>query len=96
MTMKVATHVKIEHIIILLFVFSLVIGCSGIKTYPNTTNKNFHMTTETDSGSMLSKVRAAVDIYRVDADCKTEYEGTVQLKNPSVVVPEFGNRWHIV
>ena len=35
---------------------------------------------------MFSKVRAAVDIYRVDADCKTEYEGTVQLNNPSLDV----------
>lgn len=84
MTMKAATHMKIQHIIILLFVFSLLIGCSGIKTYPNTADKNFYITTETDSGSMLSKVRTAVDIYRVDADCKTEYEGTVQLKSRSV------------
>ena len=84
MTMKAVTHMKIQHIIILLFVFSLLIGCSGIKTYPNTADKNFYITTETDSGSMLSRVRTAVDIYRVDADCKTEYEGTVQLKSRSV------------
>ncbi len=84
MTMKAATHMKIQHIIILLFVFNLLIGCSGIKTYPNTADKNFHITTETDSGSVLSKVRTAVDIHRVDADCKTEYEGTVQLKSSSV------------
>jgi hypothetical protein len=84
MTMKAATHVKIHHTSILLFLFSLLMGCSGIKTYPNTANKNFHIKTETDSGSMLSKVRTAVNIYRVDADCKTEYEGTVQLKSRSV------------
>ena len=82
--------------VILLLAYSFLAGCSGIKTYQNTLDKNLHIKTETYSGSMFSKVRAAVDIYRVDADCKTEYEGTVQLKNPSVVVPEFGNRWHIV
>lgn len=71
------------HVIVLLLLFSLLTGCSGIKTYPNTLYKNLHIKTQTDSGSMFSKVRAAVDIYRVDADCKTEYEGTVQLKNPS-------------
>ena len=84
MTMKAATNTKIQHIIILLLVFSLLIGCSGIKTYPDTADKNLYITTETDSGSMLSKVRTAVDIYRVDSDCKTEYEGTVQLKSRSV------------
>lgn len=75
---------KIQHIIILLSVFSLQVGCSGIKTYPNTADNNFHITTETDSGSMLSKVHTAVDIYRVDADCEIEYEGTVQMKSRSV------------
>jgi hypothetical protein len=72
--------------VILLLAYSLLAGCSGIKTYQNTLDKNLHIKTETHSGSMFSKVRAAVDIYRVDADCKTEYEGTVQLKNPSVDV----------
>ncbi len=86
MTMNAAIHMKTPPIIILLFLFNLLIGCSGIKTYPNTANKNFYITTETDSGSMLSKVHTAVDIYRVDADCKTEYEGTVQLKSSSVDV----------
>ena len=31
-------------------------------------------------------MRAAVNIYRVVPDCKTEYEGTVRLKKPSVDV----------
>lgn len=75
-----------RHIIVLLLAFSLLAGCSGIKTYPNILDTNLHIETETDSGSIFAKVRAAVDIYRVDADCKTDYEGTVQLKNPSVDV----------
>ena len=84
--MKAITRMMIRHIIVSLLAFSLLSGCSGIKTYPNTLANNFHVKTETDSGSMFSKVRTAVDIYRVNADCKTEYEGTVQLKDPSVEV----------
>ena len=33
---------------------------------------------------MLSKLRAAIHIHRVGADCLTEYEGTVRLDQPSV------------
>ncbi len=77
---------RIQHIIILLFVFSLLIGCSGIKTYPDTAERNFHITTKTNSEPRLSKVRAAVDLYRVDPACKSEYEGTVQLTSRPVVI----------
>ena len=72
--------------VILMLACGLLSGCAGIKTYPNTPDKNLRVRTETDSGSFFSKVRAAVDIYRVDADCKTEYEGTVQLDARSVAV----------
>jgi len=68
----------------LLLTAGLSAGCSGIKTYPNTLDKNVHVRTETESGSMFSSVRAAVDIYRVDAACGVEYEGTVQLDEASV------------
>jgi hypothetical protein len=84
--LKTLTHMMNRHFIIFLLAFSFLIGCSGIKTYQNSLYQNLHIKTETDSGSMFSKMRAAVDIYRVDADCKTKYEGTVQLKNPSVDV----------
>jgi hypothetical protein len=80
------THRMNRHLIGLLLALSLLAGCAGIKTYQNTPHKNLHIKTETDSGSMFSRVRAAVDIYRVGPDCKTEYEGTVQLKTPSVDV----------
>jgi len=81
-----------RHIIVLLSAYILLAGCSWIKTYQSTQPKNFHIETETDSGSIFSKVRAAVDIYRVNADCKTEYEGTVQLKTSSVNVGIPSNR----
>ena len=84
--MKAISPTIRRYIIALILAPSLLSGCSGIKTYPNTMTKNLQIKIETDSGSMFSKVRAAVDIYRVDSDCKTEYEGTVQLKNPSIDV----------
>src|SRR5258706_558558 len=59
---------------------SLFAGCSEIKTYPDTLPKNMHVRTET------SKVRAELHIHRVDANCLTEYQGTVQLDKPSVEV----------
>ncbi len=59
---------------------SLLAGCSGAKTYPDTLPKNLHVRTET------SKVRAELHIHRVDANCLTEYQGTVQLDRPSVEV----------
>ena len=90
--LETLTHMMNRYIIGLLLAFSLLAGCSGIKTYQNTPYKNLHIKTETDSGSIFSKVRAAVDIYRVNADCKTEYEGTVQLKISSVNVGIPSNR----
>lgn len=70
----------------LLLAVSVLAGCSGIRSYPNTLDKNLHIRTETKSGSLFSTVRAAVNIYRVDASCKAEYLGTLELDRPSVVV----------
>ena len=85
-------YIMNRHVIVLLLAYNLLAGCSGIKAYPNTPDKNLHIKTETDSGSIFSNIRAAIDIYRVDADCKTEYEGTVQLKTPSLDVGIPSNR----
>ncbi len=64
----------------------LLSGCSGIKTYSSSLDKNLQITTETDSGSFFSSVRTAVDIYRVGTNCEAVYEGTVQLDKPSVEI----------
>ena len=71
---------------VFLVLLSALAGCSGKFTYPNTLAKNLHIQTATDSGSFFSSVRAAVGIYRVDAQCKIEYQGTVDLGEPSVSV----------
>lgn len=82
--MKIIAHFKYGQALTLLLVLSLLTACSGIKTYPNTMDKNLHVTTETDSGSVFSSLNTSVDIYQVKADCTIEYTGSVQLDSQSV------------
>jgi hypothetical protein len=60
-----------------------ITGCSGLKTYDSDLENNLQITTQTDSGSIFSNVQAAVDIHKVNHDCSTEYDGTIQLDEPS-------------
>ena len=69
-----------------LLLISLAVGCSGKYAYRNTLAKNLHIQTKTESGSFISSVSAAVGIYRVDDHCKIDYQGTVDLDEPSVSV----------
>lgn len=64
----------------------LLAGCSGIKTYPDTSPKNLVVRTEASSGSLLGRSRVSVHIHEVDANCRTEYRGTVQLNEPTVEI----------
>lgn len=72
---------------------SLLAGCFGSKTYPNTLDRNLHVHTATDSGSWFSHLRAAVDIHRVGEDCALGYEGTVQLTDPKIDIGIPPHRW---
>lgn len=75
----------------------LLPACSGIKTYDNSFNKNLHVRTVTDSGSWFSRIRAAVDIHRVGEQCTIEYDGTVQLTEPTIEIGIPPDRWsHLV
>ncbi len=74
------------HLVGLLAVVGLLVGCSGKYTYPNTFAKNLHIQSETESGSIFSSVRAALGVYRVDDQCKIEYRGTVDLDGRPVSV----------
>jgi hypothetical protein len=69
-----------------LLVVALTAGCSGLRPYPNTLEKNVQIRTETASGSIFSSTRAQLGIYRVDAQCRIEYEGTLDLDKPVVLV----------
>ena len=68
-------------------------SCSGIKTYPNSLEKNLQVRTSTESGSIFSSVRASLSISRVDAQCQTYYEGTVKLGKGAVEVGVPVERW---
>jgi hypothetical protein len=74
------------YIIGVLILCFILTGCSGMRPYPNTFAKNLYIKTEKESGSIFSKVRTAVEIYRVDERCKIKYEGTVRLDRPLVEV----------
>ena len=76
-----------------MLLIGLFAGCSGIKPYPNQLEKNLQVRTSTDSGSIFSSVRASLSILRVDAQCRTEYEGTVDLRNGPAEVGVPVDRW---
>jgi hypothetical protein len=84
--MNASTYAMGRYVAGVLLAAVLLAGCSGLRPYPNNLEKNLVIRTETDSGSIFSKVRAEVDIFRVKADCKTEYQGTVKLNGPSIKV----------
>ena len=65
---------------------ALLAGCSGLKTYPDTSPRNLIVKTEASSGSAFSRMRVAVHIHEVDANCRTQYLGTVQLNEPTVQI----------
>lgn len=55
-------------------------GCSGLKTYPNTGEKNLVIRTNT-SGSLFMSVNVFLHLYHLKDECKSDYLGTVKLKN---------------
>lgn len=71
---------------VLLACVGMLAACSGIKTYPDSLEKNLIIKVATDSGSFFSAVKASLDIYDVDADCNVSYIGTVKLDRPTVEV----------
>ena len=71
----------------------LLAACSGLKPYPNRLEKNLQVRSSTESGSIFSRVHASLSIARVDAQCRTEYEGTMDLGNGAVQVGVPVERW---
>ena len=69
-------------------------GCaSGRKTYPDPGTRNLEIRTATQASSVFSSVRAELDIHGVDADCRTQYLGTIDLDKPSVSAGIPAGRW---
>jgi len=59
----------------------LAAGCSGLKTYPDAPAKNAVIRIKTDSGSFLSRTRADVDLFKVNAACEAQYLGSLRLED---------------
>lgn len=68
-------------------------GCSGVKTYPNTLDKNLQIRSETVAGPVLFRVRTALSVYRVDERCELALEGVVNIDQPTVSVGIPAGRW---
>lgn len=85
---------KRARIALLVLAVGLMTSCSGIRPYPNTLDKNVRIRTETESRSIFSNTRAHVGIYRVDMECQIEYEGTIDLDQPMVLVGLPADRWN--
>jgi len=63
----------------------LIAGCSGLKPYRTYSQDNLVILTSTDSGSIFTGIKAAMDIHHVDSGCNTEYQGTIKLDQSRMV-----------
>lgn len=64
---------------------AVLAGCSGVRPYEPTSDRNVQFTADVDSGSWMSSVQASVHVHSVDQACRTTYEGTIPLKGSTVV-----------
>jgi hypothetical protein len=60
-----------------------VSGCSGLKEYPSTGDRNLLVRTKV-SGSFSTKVEAFLHVYRLQGSCNLEYLGTVELNRDEI------------
>lgn len=65
---------------------ALLAACSGMKTYPDSHEKNALVRVKSDGGSFFSSTRPDVHLYSVDSACRAEYLGAVELDRPSVEI----------
>lgn len=87
------TGASIWRALLMALAAGLAAGCAGVKTYPNALDKNLQIRSETVSGSALFRVKAALGVHRLDESCKLEFEGLVELDQPSVAVGIPTDRW---
>ena len=59
----------------------LLAGCSGIRPYPTDSSGNITLRQQTEG-----HVSATVHIHRVDAQCRSGYQGSLSLDRPSVTI----------
>lgn len=57
-------------------------GCSGIKTYRNSSPENVHITTSAKEDWLMYRLSVELNIYSVSDRCAREYEGTRVINEP--------------
>lgn len=64
----------------LLALFLIVAGCSNIKPFPSTADKNLQVRSKV-SGTFITEVKAVLQIHSMKGGCVVDYLGTVDLQN---------------
>jgi hypothetical protein len=65
---------------------TLLAGCSNLKTYQGSGEKNMLVRVKNEGGGLFSSTRPDVNIFSVDAACQAKYLGTVDLDAPKVEI----------
>jgi hypothetical protein len=65
---------------------ALLAGCSSLKTYQGSGEKNMLVRVKNEGGGFFSSTRPDVHIFSVDAACQAQYLGTVELDQPKVEI----------
>lgn len=78
MTLNNATR-RVSGPAAILLIAAVMTGCSGIRDYRASSDRNVRFNTVAESGSWFSSVRATVHIHSVDRNCQTKYQGTIAL-----------------
>ena len=73
-----------NQIVVAALTVGLLGGCAWSRPYRSDLEENLSVRTRTESGSIFSSVRADLDVYRLDEECRVHYEGTVGLSEPAV------------
>ena len=60
-------------------------GCAETRPFQPAPDRNVRFDAAVESGSWLSGVEASVHVHSVDRNCQTTYEGTIPLRNSTVV-----------
>jgi hypothetical protein len=89
----ISTAARACRAILAVLVAALAAGCAGVKTYPNTLDKNLQIRSETVSGSALFRLQTSLGVYRLDESCQLEFEGAMDIGQPGVPVGLPPGRW---
>ncbi len=76
----------VYRVALLALIAGMASGCSSTHPYASSTPENMTITTDVRSGT------ANLDVYSVEAPCKTNYEGTVDLSDAKLRIGVPANK----